>query len=82
MPSLGRKYRAPMSVIHRGDLHRILLKAATKFGCRIFTAQTVTAVDSTFLPRVKAERGSTGETVWFGGDVVIAADSIKSTIRR
>lgn len=82
MPSLGHRYRAPMSVIHRGDLYHILLKAAREIGCRILTSHAVTAVDSTFSPRVRVKWGGSGKTVWFRGDVVIGADGIKSVVRR
>jgi salicylate hydroxylase len=40
LPPSGNKYGAPMGVIHRGDLHRILLEAARKNGCRILTSHT------------------------------------------
>lgn len=82
MPSLGYKYPALMSVIHRGGLHHTLLKAAREIGCRILISHAVTAVDSTFLPRVKVEWEGNGKTVWFRGDVVIGADGIKSVVRR
>ncbi|RYP63449.1 hypothetical protein DL769_006947 [Monosporascus sp. CRB-8-3] len=52
-----------------------------KSGCRILTSHAVTAVDPTFLPRAKVENGGTGETIWFQGDVLIAADGIRSTVR-
>ncbi|RYP48688.1 hypothetical protein DL768_005468 [Monosporascus sp. mg162] len=82
MPCMGLKYRAPMSVIHRGDLQRILLNAAEKSGCRIITSRTVIAVDSKFSARVKAQNNNTGEPSWFSGELVVAADGTKSTVRR
>ncbi|PNY24757.1 Salicylate hydroxylase [Tolypocladium capitatum] len=82
MPRTGLKYGAPMSVIHRGDLQRILLNAAKKSGCRILTSHTVVAADSKFIPRVQVHNGKTGELSWFSGDAVIAADGTKSTLRQ
>lgn len=37
-PASDNKYGAPMGTIHRGDLHRILLRAARASGCRILTS--------------------------------------------
>ncbi|KAK2732574.1 3-hydroxybenzoate 6-hydroxylase [Colletotrichum kahawae] len=79
---LGQRYRSPMAVIHRADLHRILLDAARRSGCHILLSHTVVAADPQFLPRVQAIRSETGTTVWFNGDVVLAADGIKSMLRR
>ncbi|KAH7324352.1 hypothetical protein B0I35DRAFT_449344 [Stachybotrys elegans] len=82
MPSIGRKYGAPMSVIHRGDLQRVLVGAAIKAGCHILTAHTVIAADPDFAATVQVHNNKTGDICSFAGDVVIAADGIKSTIRR
>lgn len=71
-----------MSVIHRGDLQRILLNAAKKSGCRILTSHTVVAADPKFSARVRVRNGKTGKLSWFSGDVVVAADGTKSTLRR
>lgn len=77
MPSIGQKFGAPISVIHRGDLQRILLNAAKRAGVEIRTATKVVAVDPEFSARVKTKDGE-----WIEGDVIIAADGIKSDIRR
>ena len=82
MPSSGIKYGAPMSVIHRGDLHRILLNAAHASGCNILTSHTVFAADPSFSGRVEVRNNKTGDISWFAGDVVIAADGTKSTLRK
>lgn len=76
MPGIGELYGAPLSVIHRGDLQRILLEANRKAGVNITTATKVVAVDGNFNARVKTQEGE-----WIEGDVVIAADGIKSGIR-
>ena len=77
MPGIGETYGAPLSVIHRGDLQRILLNAAKRVGIEIRTATKVVAVDADFHARVRTKAGE-----WVEGDVVIAADGIKSDIRR
>lgn len=77
MPAVGQKYGAPLSVIHRGDLQRVLLEATKKAGVTIRTATKVVAVDANFSARVQTQNGE-----WVEGDVVIAADGIKSGIRR
>lgn len=77
MPAIGEKYGAPISVIHRGDLQRILLQATKQAGVEIRLSTKVVAVDSEFNARVRTKDGE-----WIEGDVVIAADGIKSDIRR
>lgn len=77
MPAVGERYGAPLSVIHRGDLQRVLLEATKKAGVTIRTSTKVVAVDSSFSARVKTQDGE-----WVEGDVIIAADGIKSEIRR
>ncbi|TVY53818.1 FAD-dependent monooxygenase OpS4 [Lachnellula cervina] len=82
MPSIGDRYGAPMGVIHRGDLQRILLNAAKKSGCQVLTSQTVMAADPSFSPRLQVRDNKTGTTSWFLGDLVLAADGIQSTLRK
>ncbi|KAF5027016.1 hypothetical protein F66182_891 [Fusarium sp. NRRL 66182] len=82
MPSTGLRYGAPSSVIHRGDLQTVLLRAATNAGCQILTSQTVIAVDPEFAATVQARNSKTGDLAWFHGDLLIAADGIKSCIRQ
>lgn len=74
---VGTKYNAPLSVIHRGDLQRILVDGvkAAKIGLR--TGTRVTGIDTDFQAKVQLESGE-----WVSGDVVIAADGIKSSLRR
>jgi salicylate hydroxylase len=76
MPAVGEEYGAPLFVIHRGDLQRILLDAARQSGCRILTSHTVTKVDESFSARVQVNNSE-----WLDGDLVIAADGIRSTVR-
>ncbi|KAI9154786.1 Salicylate hydroxylase [Paramyrothecium foliicola] len=82
MPTLGDTYGAPMGVIHRADLQRILLRAARMNGCKILTSHVVIAVDEHFHPRVQVRNKVTTEDQWFSGDAIIAADGIRSTVRR
>lgn len=79
---IGTKYGSPMGVIHRGDLQRILYNAALENGCTILTSRKVVAVDPNFEARVEVTNGKTGDTVWFQGDMVVAADGIKSLLRK
>ncbi|KAL9135885.1 MAG: hypothetical protein Q9175_002910 [Cornicularia normoerica] len=70
---IGERYKAPLSVIHRGDLQRILLEGvyAGMVDFR-FKHQGIKA-DPEFKTRVQVEPGE-----WIEGDVVIAADGIES----
>ncbi|KAM4068153.1 FAD binding domain-containing protein [Hirsutella rhossiliensis] len=76
MPSAGRRYGAPVFVIHRGDLQRILVLAAKRAGCQIKTGQKVMRVDTTGAPRVQ-----TADDTWHHGDLVLGADGIRSAVR-
>ncbi|PCD21669.1 hypothetical protein FGRA07_11571 [Fusarium graminearum] len=82
MPGTGLKYGAPLSVIHRGDLQETLLNAARKAGCQILTSQTVICADPEFSANVQVRDNQTREMSWLHGDLLIAADGIKSTIRQ
>ncbi|KAI4724815.1 putative monooxygenase [Aureobasidium sp. EXF-10728] len=77
MPGIGETYGAPLGVIHRGDLQRTLLEAAKKAGVDIQTDHKVVKADDKFEARVQLKNGD-----WIEGDLVIAADGIKSDIRR
>lgn len=73
---VGELYGAPLAVIHRGDLQRILLQAVKDAGVSIRLNSKIVAVDDNFEARVQLESGE-----WVSGDLVIAADGIKSHIR-
>lgn len=77
MPDIAKKYGAPIGVIHRGDLQMILLAAAKREGVDIKVEHKVVHVDPSFEARVQF-----ADAQWIEGDVVIAADGIKSSIRR
>ncbi|MCJ1319937.1 hypothetical protein MMC15_005273 [Xylographa vitiligo] len=77
MPEIGQKYGAPLSVIHRGDLQAILLEAARAENIEMHLGSRVVEADPSFEARVKLQSGE-----WLEGDVIIAADGIKSDLRR
>lgn len=76
MPGIGEKFGAPLGVIHRGDLQRIIIEGAKGLGIDIRVKSKVVAVDDDFAPRVKLASGE-----WISGDVVLGADGIKSHVR-
>ncbi|KAI5926529.1 putative salicylate hydroxylase [Camillea tinctor] len=75
-----KEYNAPIAVIHRADLQDILLRAFRKCGGMLLTNHKVLEVNSDFEPQVLVDHE--GAQMWFGGDVIIAADGMNSTIRR
>lgn len=76
MEQVGKKYNAPLSVIHRGDLQRILLEGVYAEKVDVRLNHKVIKADPKFEARVQVTSGE-----WFEGDVIIAADGIKSDIR-
>ena len=72
------RYGAPYVVIHRSDLHRILLEACQENG--------VTLLNGVFVEKVETE-GDKARAYAANGDVyeanaVLAADGLKSTLRK
>lgn len=72
------RYGAPYVVIHRSDLHRILLEACQDSG--------VTLLNGVFVEKVETE-GDKARAYAANGDVyeadaVLAADGLKSTLRK
>ncbi|KAF3916613.1 hypothetical protein ABW20_dc0103694 [Dactylellina cionopaga] len=76
MPGVGKKYNAPLMVVHRADLQRILLARALSLGVKIKTSSPVTACSPDFSASIRLASGE-----WVSGDLVIAADGIKSFVR-
>ncbi|KAK6508828.1 hypothetical protein TWF481_003596 [Arthrobotrys musiformis] len=78
MPGVGKKYNAPLLVIHRADLQRILLNRAHSLSIKIHTGCPITAISPDFsTPSIKLASGE-----WVTDtDLVIAADGIKSFVR-
>ncbi|KAF3390573.1 3-hydroxybenzoate 6-hydroxylase 1 [Penicillium rolfsii] len=77
MPKVGQEYNAPLCVIHRGDLQSILLHAVQNENIDLKLNSRVVSADSEFSGKVQLENGEE-----MAADVVIAADGIKSDIRR
>jgi salicylate hydroxylase len=71
------RYGAPYVVIHRSDLHRVLLEACQDAGVRLVNDVTVESVE-TVNGRGVAHTAS-GDT--YEADVVIGADGLKSILR-
>lgn len=76
MPSVAEKFGAPLGVIHRGDVQRELYEAAQRAGVDIKINSKVVRVDDSFEAKVQLADGT-----WHEGDLVVAADGIKSNIR-
>jgi salicylate hydroxylase len=76
MPQIAEKYGAPLGMIHGGDLQRILLLGAKNNGVEIRVDAKVSKVDPEFEARVQLMNGE-----WIEGDLIIAADGIKSHLR-
>jgi salicylate hydroxylase len=74
--NVKKEYGAPYYFLHRADLLNLLLKTAKeKKGITVKTGAKV--VDFGFeTPKVKTEDGT-----WYAGDLVVAADGIKSIAR-
>lgn len=73
-----KRYGAPYIVIHRSDLHRILLEACRDAGVTLVTDVAVTSVE-TVDGRATAHVASGAV---YEADAVLAADGLKSTLRR
>ncbi|KIH88698.1 salicylate hydroxylase [Sporothrix brasiliensis 5110] len=66
---------SPYWLVHRADLHAALLDAAHKAGVQILTNKRVTAYD------MDAPSATTADGAVYTGDLVVAADGIKSLCR-
>jgi salicylate hydroxylase len=71
------KHQDPLTVIHRGDLQRILFNKAKTEKIDIRLNSSVTQADPNFEARVQLPSGE-----WIGGHVLIVADGAKSRIRQ
>ena len=50
VPDIEENYGAPLAVVHRADLRRVLLDAAIGCGCKILEDHEVLDIDKDFLP--------------------------------
>ena len=71
------RYGAPYVVIHRSDLHRVLLEACQEAGVRLVNDVTVESVETVKGRGVAHTAGGAD----YEADVVIGADGLKSTLR-
>lgn len=74
----ARRYGAPYVVIHRSDLHAILLDACRDAGVELITSAEVGDVETTGTKQATA----VGERRRDTGRIVIAADGLGSRLRR
>ena len=65
-----------MCVIHWGDLQQILMEGAKAAGAVIRVNFKIARVDPDLEARAQSESGE-----WIEGDVLVAADGVKSKIR-
>ncbi|KAJ8133294.1 hypothetical protein O1611_g331 [Lasiodiplodia mahajangana] len=76
-------FGAPLAVIHRADLQRVLLHAAIDCGCRILGDHEVVDIDQNFLPIDESMFVVLREMPGvMSADVVLAADGMNSIVRR
>ncbi|KAI1751500.1 putative salicylate hydroxylase [Xylaria castorea] len=90
VPDVEDHFGAPLAVIHRADLQRVLFDAAIRCGCTILKDHEVIDVDQQFLPvrrlsfrpwRVHVRIHGLKDT-WMSADLVLAADGMNSIVRR
>ncbi|KAK9466115.1 hypothetical protein V1512DRAFT_271501 [Lipomyces arxii] len=74
-PYVEQQYGSPYWLVHRADYHRALHEVAVECGVNIHINKRIISVDQN-IPSVTSHDG----TVFFG-DVIIAADGLKSVIR-
>ncbi|MCJ1314024.1 hypothetical protein MMC25_007704 [Agyrium rufum] len=75
-PEFAEKYGAPLFVMHRGDLQRILLERAISEGVDLRLGCKVVKIDKCCNARLRLDSGG-----WIKGDLILAADGIKSVTR-
>jgi len=61
--------------IHRADLHRGLLEAATELGCKVYLDSRVVSIDA-YMPSITTAGGKT-----YKGDLIVASDGLHSMAR-
>lgn len=70
-----KEYGSPYWHIHRADLHRGLMEAATQAGCKIHLDSRVIKLDPS-KPSLITKNGET-----FAGDLIVASDGLHSMAR-
>lgn len=77
---MPENYGAPIWVVHRADLQRVLRVGAEREGVQILTGHCCSDVDFE-QSKLLVRSVKTGGEEWIEGDVIIAADGIKSIMR-
>lgn len=83
--AISDMFQAPIWVCHRADLHRCMVKEAERLGTNILLGHEVTSVDfdnTKIKYRLRKSDDPEKESDWQQYDLVIAADGVKSNIRR
>lgn len=83
--AISDMFQAPIWVCHRADLHRCMVKEAERLGTNILLGREVTSVDfdnTKIKYRLRKSDDPEKESDWQQYDLVIAADGVKSNIRR
>jgi salicylate hydroxylase len=92
MPGVEQKWGAPLWVVHRADVQRVLLEYAQEIGVDVKTGRHVDDVDFGVesmeaeapivgTPRVCLKNRGEKEGKWEEADVILAADGIRSSTR-
>ncbi|KAI0460547.1 putative salicylate hydroxylase [Xylaria acuta] len=79
VPDVEDHFGAPLAVIHRADLQRVLYDAAIVSGCKILKDHEVVDIDQQFLP---VQHPLLAHDTWMSADLVLAADGMNSIVRR
>ena len=77
MVDVEKKYGVPIWVTHRADLLQVLEQKAEELGAIIHTNSPIAEIDF-----VETRVRIRDHTDWIRSDVIIAADGIKSIIRK
>ncbi|WP_019818804.1 FAD-dependent oxidoreductase [Saccharomonospora saliphila] len=78
LASVHRRYGAPYVVVHRTDLHRVLVEACTRAGVDLRTGRPVTAVET--VGDIALTHCADGEV--HRSAVTLGLDGLTSTLRR
>jgi salicylate hydroxylase len=83
--AISDMFQAPIWVCHRADLHRTMVNEAERLGANIKLGHEVTNIDfdkPAMKYRLRKSEDPETESEWQEYDVIIAADGVKSNIRR
>ncbi|TGJ81208.1 hypothetical protein E0Z10_g7558 [Xylaria hypoxylon] len=88
VPDVEDHFGAPLAVIHRADLQRILLNAARGCGCKILRGHEVVDTDEQFLPYVnlsilytrRTSNGAASHVTLLGGFLCAAVNTLYNVV--